>query len=90
MLEHGVKGMDVLVMGEVRHPREVKWRPGLTAYDAITGAGGATTLANLRYTLVRRPCGDRLAVIELPWYASVTALELMPGDDVIVRITPDP
>ena len=86
----GADGMDVLVMGEVRHPREVKWRKGLTAYDAIGLAGGATALANLRYTVVRRPCGDRLAVLELPWYASVSTLELMPGDDVIVRMTPDP
>lgn len=86
----GAKGMDVLVMGEVRHPREVRWRQGLTASEAIGLAGGATALANLRYTVVRRPCGDRLAVLELPWYASVSTLELMPGDDVIVRMTPDP
>ncbi len=77
----------VLVTGEVQHPRELQWQHGMTAYDAIVGAGGATRLANLRYTTVQRRCGE---VIEVPWYSSVTSLLLQPGDDVIVRMTPDP
>jgi len=80
-------GAGVLVTGEVRHPGELEWREGLTAWDAIVLAGGATRLANLRYTTVRRRCGD---LVEVPWYASVTSLVLQPGDDVVVRITPDP
>ncbi|MBL8955831.1 MAG: hypothetical protein JNK82_33970 [Myxococcaceae bacterium] len=59
----------------------------MTAYDAITLAGGATRLANLRYTQVQRHCGE---VIDVPWYGSITNLELQPGDDVVVRMTPEP
>jgi hypothetical protein len=77
----------VLVIGEVQHPRELEWRRGMTAYDAISAAGGATRLANLRYTQVHRRCG---AVLEVPWYAPASSLELQPGDDVVVRMTPDP
>ncbi len=44
----------VYVAGEVNRPGPVPWRDGLTVSQAITAAGGATSLADLRRVIVLR------------------------------------
>lgn len=54
----------VFVMGEVRAPREIELRPGMTAVQALALAGGPLPQANLGSVVLLRRLGDDKAMAQ--------------------------
>lgn len=65
----------ILISGEIVVPQAVVYKPGISAYDYIEGAGGFTQRADKKYILVVRQNG---AVM------NAKDVSLRPGDEILV------
>jgi polysaccharide export outer membrane protein len=70
----------VFVMGEVAHPGQYAYVPGMTAQNAVAIAGGYTPRGNQRDIDVTRKINDRVITGRTPSSVSVLA-----GDTIYVR-----
>lgn len=81
----------ILVLGEVKTPGRFNYGDRLTIVDAVTMAGGFTTLAEKNYTIVTRTDGkgtQRIAVpVEKIMQGLASNFLLQPGDIVFVPET---
>ena len=81
----------ITVVGAVKTPNTLQYREGLTALDAVLGAGGFTEFASLNNVIVVRREGDQVSTIEVR-LKDVTKdgdisknVLLRPGDHIIVK-----
>jgi polysaccharide export outer membrane protein len=81
----------VLVLGEVKTPGRLVYTDRLSVVDAVTLAGGFTTLAERNYTIVTRTDGKGTQRIAVPVEKIMQGLAanflLQPGDIVFVPET---
>ncbi len=80
----------IYVSGQVRRPGSYRLTPGMTAYQAITVAGGMTSVAAPNHTRVVRTYDGKQEVIPVRVAAMLKSgdmsgdIPLMPGDTIIV------
>jgi polysaccharide export outer membrane protein len=67
------------ILGEVKKPAEIPYKPGLMVLDAIAAAGGFTYRANERKVFIRR-AGSRVEEV----YSMDLPIPVYPGDNIRV------
>lgn len=65
------------ILGEVKAPAEIAYKPGVTVLDAVAAAGGFTYRANERKVYIRRP-GSNFEEI----HAMDVPIPVYPGDNI--------
>lgn len=67
------------ILGEVKQPAEIQYKPGLTVLDAVAAAGGFTYRANEEKIYIRR-AGSELEEI----HSTRVPVPVFPGDNIRV------
>jgi polysaccharide export outer membrane protein len=80
----------IMILGEVRTPRVIGFKEGMTVLDAILSAGGFTQFANPNDVTVVRKVGDKVVNIDVRLKELIkkgrvsSDLPLKPGDRIVV------
>ena len=80
----------IMVLGEVKTPRVIKFKEGMTALDAILSSGGFTQFANPNNVTVIRKEGGEVKNIEVKLKELINKgkissdIPLRPGDRIVV------
>jgi polysaccharide export outer membrane protein len=80
----------IMVLGEVKTPKVIQFKEGMTVLDAILGAGGFTQFANPNDVTVVRKQGDQVKNIEVRLKELINKgkissdIPLRPGDRIVV------
>jgi polysaccharide export outer membrane protein len=80
----------IMILGEVRTPRVIKFKEGMTVLDAILGSGGFTQFANPNNVTVIRKEGAQVRNVEVKLKELInngkisSDIPLKPGDRIVV------
>jgi hypothetical protein len=80
------KTQDVTILGEVQSPTSHVYQPGLTRDDYIQKSGGITQHADHKRIYIGRANGDVLSGGRSGWFRRSQALEIRPGDTIVVPL----
>jgi polysaccharide export outer membrane protein len=80
------KTQEVTILGEVQSPTSHIYRPGLSRDDYIARSGGATQKADRKRIYIVRANGDVVASGRSGWFRRSQAVEIRPGDTIVVPL----
>jgi protein involved in polysaccharide export with SLBB domain len=77
---------EITILGEVQSPTSHVFKPGLTRDDYIALSGGTTERADRKHIYVVRANGDVASGFRDGWFRKSQALEIRPGDTIVVPL----
>ena len=80
------KTQEITVLGEVQSPTSHVYRVGLSRDDYIAKSGGTTQKADRKRIYIVRANGDVLSGGRSGWFRRSQAIEVRPGDTIVVPL----